>query len=270
MSAFWNTRDQNARVRKRFNPCFVSVIASRARDFARVRHLNALLPCTRFLTTRGGCTYSSDSGDCVHALPILRASLHRCVIDESTSKRRVGLCRLVGRHNQPVGKASKARLSDGRQRPPVARRDRRDKVEMILWRWFRSGPVIILVEVKRELGSMFFTLYRIVARRAFDRKTMSKEYVYTNSRQMYVHIPWVPAIVYMPFGSSLCLRSDAHNRCKKPTVSSPEPHIDWQHVALTINASKARLPDGRRRPPMHSGCDPVSAVPIRARSLSSS
>ena len=42
-----DTRDQNARVRKRFVPCFVSVIASRARDFARVRRLNALLPCTR-------------------------------------------------------------------------------------------------------------------------------------------------------------------------------------------------------------------------------
>ena len=35
-SAFSDTHDQNARVRKRFVPCFVSVIASRLRDFARV------------------------------------------------------------------------------------------------------------------------------------------------------------------------------------------------------------------------------------------
>ena len=49
--------------------------------------------------------------------------------------------------------------------------------------------VIIVVEVKRDLRSMFFALsYRsIVARRAFDRKTMSNEYVYANSKQMYIY-----------------------------------------------------------------------------------
>ena len=45
-----------------------------------------------------------------------------------------------------------------------------------------------------------------------------------------------------------------------------------QHVALAIKASKARLSEGHRRPtagrdcqPRHSGCNPVAAVPIRAR-----
>ena len=60
--------------------------------------------------------------------------------------------------NDSRGKASKARLSDGRRRPPAARRDRRDKAETILWRRFRSGPVIIVVEVERDLGSVFFDL----------------------------------------------------------------------------------------------------------------
>ena len=55
-------------------------------------------------------------------------------------------------------KASRARLSDGRRRPPAARRDRRDKAETILWRRFRSGPVIIVVEVERDRGSVFFAL----------------------------------------------------------------------------------------------------------------
>ena len=55
-------------------------------------------------------------------------------------------------------KASKARLSDGRRRPAAARRDRRDKAETILWRRFRSGPVIIVVEVERDIRSVFFDL----------------------------------------------------------------------------------------------------------------
>ena len=54
MSAFWDTRDQNARIRKRFVPCFVSVIVCRASDFARVRRLNALLPCTRSTRAASG------------------------------------------------------------------------------------------------------------------------------------------------------------------------------------------------------------------------
>jgi len=45
------------------------------------------------------------------------------VIDVETSRRFV----LVGRlANRLVEKATKARLSDSRRRPPVARRDRRD------------------------------------------------------------------------------------------------------------------------------------------------
>ena len=42
-----------ARVTKRFVPCFVSVIASRARDYAHVTRLNALLPCTRSARVHG-------------------------------------------------------------------------------------------------------------------------------------------------------------------------------------------------------------------------
>ena len=68
----------------------------------------------------------------------------------------------------------------------MARRDGRDKAETILWRRFRSGPVIIVVEVERDLGSVYFDLSyrRVVGRRAFDRKTMSKENVYVYARRM--------------------------------------------------------------------------------------
>jgi len=79
-----------------------------------------------------------------------------------------------------------------------------------MWRWFPSGPVIIVVEVERDLRYLCFSLYRIVARSAFNRKTMSKECVYADSRrQADVHIPLIHAIVYMPFGFSVRLRFDA-------------------------------------------------------------
>ena len=52
--------------------------------------------------------------------------------------------------------ASKARLSDGRRRPPGARHERRDKRSTIMWRRLRSGPVIIAFEAKRCLGEVFF------------------------------------------------------------------------------------------------------------------
>ena len=90
--------------------------------------------------------------------------------------------------NDSRGKASKARLSDGRRRPPVARRDGRDKAETIMWR-----PVLIRARYHRRRGRKrpqfcVFSIYRIVDRRAFDRITMSKEYVYANSRQMYIFL----------------------------------------------------------------------------------
>ena len=53
-------------------------------------------------------------------------------------------------------KASKAWLSDCRRRPPVALRDRQGLADVILWRRFRSGIVIIVVEVKRGLGASCF------------------------------------------------------------------------------------------------------------------
>ena len=53
----------------------------------------------------------------------------------------------------------------------------------ILWRRFRSGPVIIAVEIRRDLRSVFFALYDIVAMRAVDSKTIPKEYyVYAKMR----------------------------------------------------------------------------------------
>ena len=64
-------------------------------------------------------------------------------------------------HRQHIAlaiKASKARLSDGRRRPPAAQHDRRDKEETILWRRLRSGPVIIVAEAERDPGSLFFGL----------------------------------------------------------------------------------------------------------------
>ena len=53
-------------------------------------------------------------------------------------------------------KASKDRLSDCRRRPPVARCDRQGLADVILWRQFRSGIVIIVVEVERGLGTSCF------------------------------------------------------------------------------------------------------------------
>ena len=55
-------------------------------------------------------------------------------------------------------KASKARLSDGRRRPPAARCDRQGIADVIMWRQFRSGPVIIVIEVERVLGASCFVL----------------------------------------------------------------------------------------------------------------
>ena len=80
-------------------------------------------------TTRGGRHDSSDSGGLCRCLQIFRPALH-CIIELRISKDRWVV---------------------------VARRDRRDKAETILWRQFRSGPVIV-VEVERDLGSVFFAL----------------------------------------------------------------------------------------------------------------
>ena len=58
-------------------------------------------------------------------------------------------------HRQHVAlasQASKARHSDGRRRSPAARRDRQGIADVILWQRFRSGTVIIAVEVERGLG----------------------------------------------------------------------------------------------------------------------
>ena len=67
-----------------------------------------------------------------------------------------GTARIKGR---PIArKASKARLSDGSRRPPAARRDRQGIADAILPRRFRSGPVIIVVEVERGLGASCFVL----------------------------------------------------------------------------------------------------------------
>ena len=58
-------------------------------------------------------------------------------------------CRKPTVSSSEATKASKARLFDGRRRPPAARRDRQGIADVILWRLFRSGTVIITVEVKR-------------------------------------------------------------------------------------------------------------------------
>ena len=94
---------------------------------------------------------------------VFRSSVQHCIIEFRISKDRwvVGPTQPTG--NDSRGKASKARLSDGRRRPPVARRDRRDKAETILWRWFLSGPVIIVVEVERDLEYLFFGLPGIIS-----------------------------------------------------------------------------------------------------------
>ena len=42
-------------------------------------------------------------------------------------------------------KVSKSRLSNGWTRPPVAWRDHQGTEDAILWRQFRSGPIIIVV-----------------------------------------------------------------------------------------------------------------------------
>ena len=92
----------------------------------------------------------------------------------------------------------------------------------------------------------------IVARRAFDHKTMSKEYVYANSRQMYIYIPSLDSderlcIVYMPFGSSVRLRIVTLSRSKTNGLFPRPAHR--QHVALARKTSKVWMSDGRRRPP---------------------
>ena len=89
---------------------------------------------------------------------VFRSSVRHCIIELRISKDRWLLGPTEPTGNDSRGKASKTRLSDGRQRPPAARRDRRDKAETILWRRFRSGPVIIVVEVKRGLGASCFVL----------------------------------------------------------------------------------------------------------------
>ena len=121
--------------------------------------------------------------------------------------RKVGPTQPTG--NDSRGKASKARLTDGRRRPPVARRDRREQRQggEILWRWFRSGPVIIVVEVERDLGSVFFAL-SYHSQESF-RPHNDVEGIRLCQFEADVHIPWIPAYVYMPFGFSVRLRFDA-------------------------------------------------------------
>ena len=89
---------------------------------------------------------------------VFRSSVRHCIIELRISKDRwlLGPTQPTGYDSR--GKASRARLSNGRRRPPAARRDGRDKAETILWRRFRSGPVIVAVEVERDLGSVFFDL----------------------------------------------------------------------------------------------------------------
>ena len=50
-------------------------------------------------------------------------------------------------------KASKARFSAGCRRPPAAQHDRQGIADVILWRQFRSGTVIIVVEVEKEASA---------------------------------------------------------------------------------------------------------------------
>ena len=71
-----------------------------------------------YVYVRGGCTFPW--------IPVIvympfGSSGRRCITTLSRSKRSVGLGWLVGRHNRPVGKASKAWLSDGRRRPGFRR-----------------------------------------------------------------------------------------------------------------------------------------------------
>ena len=61
-------------------------------------------------------------------------------------------------HIALASQASKARLFDGRRRQPAARRDRQGIADVILWRRFRSGTVIIAVVVKRGLGQLVLFL----------------------------------------------------------------------------------------------------------------
>ena len=182
---------------------------------------------------------------------VFRSSVRHCIIKLHISKDRwvVGPTQPTG--NDSRGKASKARLSDGRRRPPVARRDRRDKAETILWRRFQSGPVIVVVEVKRDLGSVFFALSyrRIVGRRAFDRKTMLVEGIRLRRRrrrEVDGTIAWIPEICADVFGSSVRPRLMELSISKANGLISGTTHR--QHVALAIKASKARLSNGRRRP----------------------
>ena len=74
----------------------------------------------------------------------------RCIIDVESQRS------LLRTHTSAdVDLASqKAWLSDGRRsrRPPAARRDRQGIADVILWRRFRSGTVIMAVDVERGLG----------------------------------------------------------------------------------------------------------------------
>ena len=100
--------------------------------------------------------YSSDSGVPYVYMPF--GSSVRLRFDALSMSKANGLFPRTARiKRRPIAtKASKARLSDGHRRPPAARRDRRDKAETMMWRRFRSGPVIIVVEVERGLGASCF------------------------------------------------------------------------------------------------------------------
>ena len=75
---------------------------------------------------------------------------------------------------------------------------------------------------KAETSGLCFSIYHIVGRRAFDRKTMSKEYVYADAR-------WTARFLrfrrYVPMSSDLpyALVSWSYVS-RKTTFSSPEPH----------------------------------------------
>ena len=81
-------------------------------------------------------------------------------------------------HRQNVAlasQASNARLSDSRRRPPAARRDRQGIADVILWRQFRSGPVIIVVKVERGFGASCFVPCLLLGRAKRARAAQSEK-----------------------------------------------------------------------------------------------
>ena len=128
-------------------------------------------------------------------------------------------------------------------------------------RRFRSGPVIIVVEVKLKRPPVYVfrssTLsYHISqeTRRAFDRKTMLKGYTYGNSRgrctysldsDVYVHALWI--FRTHPIRFIIDVESQ---RCASVCLFSGTAH--QQHVALAIH-NKSKQSSASRRPPETAG-----------------